>query len=318
MSQYKDFSSYNEEAENIRPTARIQLIQRILNAANLISSLAAGVPLKWASSYKSFQVLKYQENQDPTDVTSANAVSAVDSILHEAESQLRASQDDMNTLKTELTEMPISGITDWSAGVRLRPDTYYRILSAGGAYNSNYSFCFYSDEDGSFESRIRIMAADTFNNLPNKVDIGPLASIPLVIQTRSDSPDINNTCFRYARLASKEYAEVYDIGAVKFYNASTNKYSLEVDMTVYIYSRGRKTFTSRESKRFIIPDLNNYDFLSGSNIKVVPLEDSNSVSRFEGQYAQTEVPVMGNANADISLGLPDPTNLISILDGMTS
>lgn len=109
MANYLDFSQFNQAAEGVRPTARIQLIQRILNAASIISSLCSGIPLKWASGYKSFQVLKYSENQDPTDVTTSEAVSAVNSILFENRAQVESSNEDMQTLTTELSNISVVG-----------------------------------------------------------------------------------------------------------------------------------------------------------------------------------------------------------------
>lgn len=315
-SDYKDFTAYNDEAEKIRPTARIQLVQRLLNAANLISSLGQGVPLKWAQSYKGFQVLKYSENQDPEDITSANAVSAVDSILHEAEAQLRASLDDMNSLKLEAQKMPITGSALWTNFYPIPRDTYFNILSQ--VSNSvTYRLCVKTDDLGDLiTDKVYVMTETKWNSLPSNSKIDVVNDTTRVaLEISCPMGEANGRPYvRCVRLVNPH--DYYDVVVGGYYATSSVRcWTFQITDHYVVNPNSVQKYNFGLSI-----EVGNVSLPSDSQITTIDLPSVGMRTEFEfegngGKYPT--IPITGSVDTDEALGLPDPSNLIDILDRMT-
>lgn len=310
MANYKDFSAYNDAAEQVRPTARIQLIQRILNAASLISSLVSGVPLKWASSYKSFQVLKYSENSNPEDVTPNNAITAVDSIIHEAESQLRASKDDMTTLTTELSKLDTRGtlnywdITNSELTSEFKIYTYFLIATPGaGTPNIKYigivfpmdgapeGFCMSADQWNSIDlSNSRKASIDFQHDKPSTAWI----SIPNFMGSGNVFSQVI-----FALGSNVEQAESYHTDFLMLEWTSTNS-------TTYFYA---STAANRSANYFLAIPWN-----TEPRYSTIPMSSVGAAST--GAAWRPGLNLKCRVTPNSFLGLPDPTQIINILDNM--
>lgn len=304
MSEYKNFSTYNTAAESVRPSARIQLVQRILNAANIISNLVNGVPLKWASSYKSFQVLKYSENSSPEDVTSANAISAVDSILHEAESQIRSSNDDMNTLLSEIQRMNTTGYMDyWNLTcpeLKVNDSYYYICVVTPGAGTADMRYIGVKITGSPyFQPTGFCLSASEWNALTNA---------KIVVSTAENKP--SSTWMKTTNLAGTgSFLQhfMFACGATLQDADERNRAAIiletiNMSSTCYIYLA-----LGSASYKVAIP----WNSSTSGSIAMTSSTDfaANVIN-------STGFAVGCHVNPKDILGLPDPTNVISILDNM--
>lgn len=301
MSNYKDFTNYNIAAENIRPTARIQLIQRILNAANIISNAAAGVPLRWANAYKSFQVLVPQESGAPSDYTTAEAISAVDSVLHEAESLLKSSQDDMNTLTTELSKMPLTGTIDHVQYAFDVSNKYLVVYDTGTSQNV-VALNIDSNIQPDF---VRCFTRESFEALHPGLKVNGTGYIP------SD----NRSIYSYINTLGANREVTYTLIPAKFPDSQVLYGFIEV---VISHSRIGTTYDVTCTKY----DTNhNFLYARTYNFDVNTLQPDTNVSgdriyncALKGTIFNAEVK--GSLDSTDALGLPDPTDVITELDNL--
>lgn len=295
-NNYKDFSQYNEAAEEIRPSARIQLIQRILNAANIISNLAAGVPLRWANAYKSFQVLVPNEQGAPTDYTTDEAVSSVNSILHEAESQLKSSQDDMNTLSSELEKFSIHGTIDTSNLGFILSETWVRF--------DNWVHAIWFDHAGNPMICRRMTEAEWGNLASNKIDLTDIAlSQKLNYKISTDTADYRSfSSFNFYRRnhLSNKVDDICNINISREPNAGAAIWYVAVSLCEINSTVG-------ETSVFTINPVSTSDYSPTH-----PGSDPDDT----GILTNVAIEIDGFVDAGTALGLPDPTDVISILDSM--
>lgn len=296
---YKDFTQFNEAAQDIRPTARIQLIQRILNAASLVSSLAQGVPIRWASSYKSFQVLKYVTDQDPVDVTTNAAISAVDSVLYEADNQLKSSTDDMNTLTAELESLDIIGRAEVS---NILPDlSAFDYLLLGEIPSMDAMLLAKLSNSGTGVSNFTIISLQGYISIRSSVYTGDDAWVCHMVRQVNDTNNPALDCFAYyVKPNSDNKGIILQADFLPEVNSLRIRAQNFGGDTVYANS------LSKTALQQLIDDNQPHNIsMSASSGRL------NITGAIMGG-----VDVRGHADASSILGLPDPTNVIEVLDSM--
>lgn len=301
MANYLDFSQFNQAAEGVRPTARIQLIQRILNAASIISSLCSGIPLKWASGYKSFQVLKYSENQDPTDVTSAQAISAVNSILYENRAQIESSDEDMETLTTELSDIPVIGHLSYKSMLKkFIPSDSYDTIYALLLTTSQGRIALKLSKDGYIKgvSCCNVAAWTALANDPKNILSAAGGKLPVTITGK----DANGNYI--ATVIGGTISDSLVMYKLKLANSTS---SLEVEV-IETFING-----ASQSGHASVP----YSDISGSTSMsdVRFTGDSRYQARGPACYSPE---IEGNADAHEYLGLPNTDDVVAALNNLIS
>jgi hypothetical protein len=307
MSNYKDFSTFNRDADDIRPTGRIQLIQRILNAASLISTLSAGVPLKWANAYKSFQVLKPVSNADPVDVTTPEAVSAVDSVLYEAHSQLRASWDDLRTLRSELEKMPLVGKASWAAYPKW-PARSYILIAQVAVQGEPCCLCLYTDDESDLHNSLFIMRYSYFSSLANTVVADGSNSSIYHYQIADFSG--RNVRSISGRVSSSGDSDVYDFS---FLTESANNQCTVRAKLIQIHFDSENSAHVYPSQCF-----QTISTAPGASQELTYSFDAvtSSNGMFEGLAPSQSLTVLGSLDSEVALGLPDPSAVIADIENL--
>lgn len=303
-SDYKNFSDYNDAAQDLRPTAKSQLVQRILNGVNTLSSLGQQLPLKWANAYKSFQVLKPVTGQNPEDVTSENAVSAVDSILYDTKSQLQASQEDIDTLCTEMNKIPAS------------TQLQLQDVTKNGAQNfgNDSMFCVYKVANCGYVARLpfgnvgepQIFRCDltTYNNLAQH-------SYVLTAQS-SDTPTWVNV------------ANTYYTIQFGWYNGSIAQGTHPMKAAVFVYVGSTNVIVFIRTDNVETGESHSYKFTCSKTApapsemyeEVDPDDTAANIGVAGSLYTGQQVPF--NLDIKTALDLPDATSVIEAIDDLLS
>ena len=104
---YKNFDAFNKALGDLAPTARSNLIFRLINIASQLSGVVEELPSNWARAYASLQQLQYDANGKLEDVTSIEAITSVDNLIYAARSKFLSLKNDLDSLSRQIEAMTV-------------------------------------------------------------------------------------------------------------------------------------------------------------------------------------------------------------------
>lgn len=105
---YKSFEPFNKVLGDLAPTARSNLIFRLINLASQLSGVVEDLPGNWARAYASIQQLQYDADGKLEDVTSAEAISSVDNLIYSVRSKFLSLKNDLDSLAKQIEDTPVN------------------------------------------------------------------------------------------------------------------------------------------------------------------------------------------------------------------
>lgn len=104
---YKNFEAFNKALSDLAPTARSNLIFRLINLSSQLASIVEDLPGNWARAYASVQQLQYDADGRLEDVTSTEAISSVDNLIYAVRSKFLSVKNDLDSLAKQIDSVPI-------------------------------------------------------------------------------------------------------------------------------------------------------------------------------------------------------------------
>lgn len=130
---YKSFEDFNEAFIDLAPTARSNLVYRLLNLASQLSSVLTDLPVNWARQYSSIQQLQYDAQGNIQDVTPSEAVTSADYLVSSAKAKFDSVRNDLLSLEKQIAEEVVS------VSVMVRQQDCSISTAADGSYSLDIS-----------------------------------------------------------------------------------------------------------------------------------------------------------------------------------
>lgn len=190
---YKNFDAFNKALSDLAPTARSNLIFRLINLASQLSSIVEDLPGNWARAYASLQQLQYDANGKLEDVTSSEAISSVDNLIYAVRSKFLSVKNDLDSLSKQIEAMTIDAQIQhvdsrFNITKPVVPGRYSFIYIPGGFPLGAPSYrSFTVDSNGHFSNIIDKLDANTTRIEP---DTAGEYGMALKIMLRNTGPGI--------------------------------------------------------------------------------------------------------------------------------
>lgn len=104
----KDLTDLNEAIESTLIPANFDIIQKYLATQASMTTALNGLPAEYARAYLQVQTLKYDENNDPVDVTAEEALSVPESVISRYRQSWGNLKNTLESLKSRLSQFEIT------------------------------------------------------------------------------------------------------------------------------------------------------------------------------------------------------------------
>lgn len=144
MSDMKDLSQLNAALAASSMPTRVTALMRLLSTKQSMLTMLNSLSQEYSNMYSKLQLLKYDQNNDPIDVTTANALTAIDTTIALYKQSWATAKSTVNDLEELLDRLNPEEVNNYTA------------ISINDECSSLTPLIWQSDQDEAFINRVLV------------------------------------------------------------------------------------------------------------------------------------------------------------------